>query len=354
MRKETINLEDEVGLRNALIANKTIKEFVGFKNGFNVVTVEFGHKVYYADMRIRGNNMGVEFAIFAQGRHYKEETSPFKCIGWYDKATKKLNIAQMDFALGSGYSATIGCLSDPSKNEIVTKTYMGKFIPEKERQRIFKEYIEAVKSGEDEVMEFFSKYNGRYDMFPATLSQHFTFDKNPVAGIKNFADGYHIAGLMFLYNSQFGINIGGHPFYGSIVTTKNGVYAMKEIGARSVNAECRVDISNFCCPEFNPMKVYSSSYKFALDKKAGTDYSVGYLENLDVSVPEEEKERLLHYDLSSPYPKMFNVNDDGHITGLAKISRADEKNNTEDVHELISQLNEAANIMYYDDPSMGD
>lgn len=354
MRKETINLEDEVGLHNALLANKTIKKFVEFKNGFNIVTVEFSHKVYYADMRIRGNNMGVEFAIFAQGRHYKEETSPFKCIGWYDKATKSLNIAQMDFALGSGYSATIGCLSDPTKHEITTKTHMGEFLPAKERQRIFKEYIEAIKAGEDAADEFFSKYNERYDIFPATLTQRFTFDKNPIAGIKNFADGYRIAGPMFLYNSQFGIEISRHPLYGIIVTTQNGVYAMKKMGARSVDAECQMDISNFCCPGFNPMKVYSSSYKFALDKKAGTDYSVGYLENLDVSVPDEEKERLLHYDLSSPYPKMFNVDDEGHITGLAKISRADAKNNTENIHELILQLNDTANTMYYGARAMGD
>lgn len=345
MNNKFLSLQDEVKFRNYLLRNRIIKEFVEFKDGYNVVAIDFNGKTYYADMRIAGNDVGLRYSIYCKEKDYIEEEPPFKCIGAYNRIKDSGSVEQMDFSIGCNHSATLGYITDPNRYEITTKTFTGDFVSAKDRQKIFTEFLNASKEGDNALEEFYGKYADEYILTPVTLLQKFTFDKNPMARINNFNDGYKIVKEMFENNAEFDDDkLDEDVVFGSILATKNGVTAMKKIGATSVKSECDIEMQNFFS-DMITMNMYSSIHRFAINEKDGKDYSVGYLDNLDIRYLDEGKQ--LHYDLSSSMPKMFRIDHNDVITGIAKQSGPDKFMNYLGMHKLNQRLNAMSNVIYY-------
>lgn len=345
MGKKILSLNDEVKFRNYLLRNRMIKEFVEFRDGYNVVAIDFNGKTHYADMRVMGENNNLRFSIYSREKDYIEEEPPFKCIGTYSKVLDKGDIAQMDFAIGCNHSATIGYITDPSRYEISTKTSTGDFISAVDRQKLFSEYLQAHKEGEEKVADFYLKYAEEYKVMPLILSQTFTFDKSPTAGIKNFNDGYRLVKDMFENNSEFDEEkLDKDSVFGSILATKNGVGAMKKIGATSVKSESNIKTTNFFS-DMVTMDMFQSTHRFAINEKNDKEYATGYLEDLDIKYLDEYKH--LHYDLSSSMPSMFKVNDFDQITGMAKTTGQERVVNFLAMHQLNLRLNALSNAIYY-------
>lgn len=345
MKGKFLNLKDEMKFRNHLIRNKMIKEYVGFDNGYNVVAIDFNGKTCLADMRVMGDNKNIRFSIYSREEDYIEEQPPFKCIGLYNKVLDMINIEQMDFAIGCNHSATIGYVTDPNRYEISSKTSTADYISTADKQRLVSEYIEAHGKGDDAVYEFYAKYQKEYSLMPLNLYQRFTFDKSPTAKLKNFNDGYKLAHDLFENNAEFGEEkLDEDSVFASMLATKNGITAMKKIGAHSVRSESWVDLMSFLLDSIK-INMYSSTHRFAVDQKDGKEYTIGYLDSLDIKYIDDNKQ--LHYDLRSSMPHMFKVNELEQIIGMAKTTGQEKLINYLAMHQLNLRLNELSNKIYY-------
>lgn len=345
MENKFVDLKNEVRFRNHLLRNRMIKDYVAFDKGYNVVALEFGGVIHYANMRIMGDDKNLRFSIYCGDQDYIEEEPPFKCIGSYNKILDRINIEQMDFSIGCCHSATIGDYSDPSKYEISTRTSTGDFISTLDRQKMFAEFLGAQRNGGNAVEEFYDKYSDEYELFPMVISQRFTFDKSPTAKLKNFSDGYKLVWNMFENNSEFDDDkLDEDSVFPTILATKNGVDAMKKLGAHSVKSECQLYLTNFFS-DLMDINLYSSAHRFIVDQKDDKEYTLGYLDNLDIKYPDELKQ--MHYDLSSSMPRMFNIDAFERITGLAKSSGAEKVMNYLGAHNLNLRLNALSNSIYY-------
>lgn len=345
MEGKFLNLKDEIKFRNHLIRNKMIKEFVGFNNGYNVVALDFNGKTYFADMHVMGNDKNMRFSIYSRDEDYIEEQPPFKCIGSYNKVLDRINIEQMDFAIGCNHSVTIGYVTDPNRYEISSKTSTADYISTADKQKLISEYIEAHDKGDDAVDEFYAKCEKEYILMPLNLYQRFTFDKSPTAKLKNFNDGYKLALDLFENNAEFGEEkLDEDSVFASMLATKNGITFMKKIGAHSVQSETWVDLTSFLL-DFITINMYSSTYRFVVDQKNGKEYTIGYLDNFDIKYLDDNKQ--LHYDLRSSMPRMFKVDEQEQIVGMAKTTGQEKLINYLAMHQLNLRLNELSNKIYY-------